>query len=36
MEEWENNLKDATEGRLEVANDNHAAEDDTQILEVVV
>ena len=36
MEELENNLKDAIEGWLEVANDNHAAEDDTQILEVAV
>ena len=36
MEELESNLKDAIEGWLEVANDNHAAEDDTQILEVAV
>ncbi|MEM7760921.1 MAG: type II toxin-antitoxin system HicB family antitoxin [Cyanobacteria bacterium P01_A01_bin.40] len=36
MEELENNLKDAIEGWLEVANNNHAAEDDTQILEVAV
>ena len=36
IEELENNLKDAIEGWLEVANDNHAAEDDTQILEVAV
>lgn len=36
MEELENNLKDAIEGWLEVANDNHATEDDTQILEVAV
>ena len=36
MEELENNIKDAIEGWLEVANDNYAAEDDTQILEVAV
>ena len=36
IEELENNLKDAIKGWLEVANDNHAAEDDTQILEVAV
>lgn len=36
MEELESNLKDAIEGWLEVANDNHTAEDDTQILEVSV
>ena len=36
MEELENNLKDAIEGWLEVANDNHAEEDNTQILEVAV
>ena len=36
IEELENNLKDAIEGWLEVANDNYAAEDDTQILEVAV
>lgn len=36
IEELESNLKDAIEGWLEVANDNHAAEDDTQILEVAV
>ena len=36
MEELENNLKDAIEGWLVVANDNHATEDDTQILEVAV
>ena len=36
MEELENNLKDAIEGWLEVANDNYATEDDTQILEVAV
>lgn len=36
IEELESNLKDAIQGWLEVANDNHAAEDDTQILEVAV
>ena len=36
MEELENNIKDAIKGWLEVANDNYAAEDDTQILEVAV
>lgn len=36
MEELENNLKDAIEGWLEVANDNHGEEDNTQILEVAV
>jgi predicted RNase H-like HicB family nuclease len=36
MEELENNLKDAIEGWLEVANDNHTVENDTQILEVAV
>jgi predicted RNase H-like HicB family nuclease len=36
MEELENNLKDAIEGWLEVANDNHTIENDTQILEVGV
>ena len=36
LEELESNLKDAIEGWLEVANDNHAAEDDAQILEVAV
>ena len=36
IEELESNLKDAIEGWLEVANDNYAAEDDTQILEVAV
>ena len=36
IEELENNLKDAIEGWLEVANDNYATEDDTQILEVAV
>ncbi len=36
MEELENNLKDAIEGWLEVANDNYSEEDDTQILEVAV
>ena len=36
IEELENNLKDAIQGWLEVANDNHATEDDIQILEVAV
>ena len=36
MEELESNLKDAIKGWLEVANDNHTAENDTQILEVAV
>ena len=36
IEVLESNLKDAIEGWLEVANDNYAAEDDTQILEVAV
>ncbi|PSB09625.1 type II toxin-antitoxin system HicB family antitoxin [Pleurocapsa sp. CCALA 161] len=36
MEELENNLKDVIEGWLEVANDNHTIENDTQILEVAV
>jgi predicted RNase H-like HicB family nuclease len=36
MEELESNLKDAIKGWLEVANDNHAVENDTQILEVAV
>ena len=36
IEELENNLKDAIEGWLEVANDNYAGEDDAQILEVAV
>ncbi|MBE9047559.1 type II toxin-antitoxin system HicB family antitoxin [Pleurocapsales cyanobacterium LEGE 10410] len=36
MEELKSNLKDAIEGWLEVANDNYAAEADTQILEVAV
>jgi predicted RNase H-like HicB family nuclease len=36
MEELESNLKDAIQGWLEVANDNHAVENDTQILEVAV
>lgn len=36
MEELENNLKDAIEGWLEVANDNLTIENDTQILEVAV
>ena len=36
MEELESNLKDAIEGWLEVANDNYATEDNTQILEVAV
>ena len=36
MEELKNNIKDAIEGWLEVANNNHAAQDNTQILEVAV
>lgn len=36
MEELENNLKDAIEGWLLVANDNYTVENDTQILEVAV
>jgi predicted RNase H-like HicB family nuclease len=36
IEELESNLKDAIQEWLEVANDNHTAEDDTQILEVAV
>ncbi len=36
MEELENNLKDAIEGWLEVANDNHTVKNDAQILEVAV
>ncbi len=36
IEELENNLKNAIEGWLEVANDNYAGEDDAQILEVAV
>ncbi len=36
MEELENNLKDAIEGWLEVANENHTVENDTQIIEVAV
>ncbi|MFM2314282.1 MAG: hypothetical protein RLZZ04_3558, partial [Cyanobacteriota bacterium] len=32
----ESNLKDAIQGWLEVANDNHTVENDTQILEVAV
>lgn len=36
MEELENNLKDVIEGWLEVANDNHTVENDTQIPEVAV
>lgn len=36
MEELENNLKDAIEGWLEVANNNYAEEGNTQILEVAV
>ena len=36
MEELKSNLKDAIEGWLEVANDNHAAGNDTHILEVAV
>ena len=36
MEELETNLKDAIEGWLEVASENHIAENDTQIIEVAV
>ena len=36
MEELESNLQDAIHGWLEVANDNHAVENNTQILEVAV
>jgi predicted RNase H-like HicB family nuclease len=36
MEELESNLQDAIRGWLEVANDNHAVENNTQILEVAV
>ena len=36
MEELESNLKDAIQGWLEVANDSHSIETDTQILEVAV
>ncbi len=36
IEELESNLKDAIEGWLEVANDSHLIEENTQILEVAV
>ena len=36
LSELESNLKDAIEGWLEVANDNHTEGNDTQILEVAV
>jgi len=36
MEELESNLKDAIQGWLEVANNNHIVENGTQILEVAV
>ena len=36
MEELKINLKDAIEGWLEVANENHTVENDTQIIEVAV
>lgn len=36
MEELENDLKDAIQGWLEVANDNHTVENDALILEVAV
>lgn len=36
LEELENNLKDAIEGWLEVANDNHEVDSDSQVLEVAV
>ena len=36
MEELESNLQDAIRGWLEVANDNYAVENNTQILEVAV
>lgn len=36
MEELELNLKDAIQGWLEVANDNHTLENNPQVLEVAV
>ena len=36
MEELEHNLKDAIQGWLEVANDNHNSESNAQIVEVAV
>jgi len=36
IEELESNLKDAIEGWLEVANENHTSEINTQIIEVAV
>ena len=36
IEQLESNLKDAIEGWLEVANDSHLIEENTQILEVAV
>ena len=36
IEELESNLEDAIQGWLEVANDNHTVENDTQILEIAV
>ena len=36
IEELKSNLKDAIEGWLEVANDSHLIEENTQILEVAV
>ena len=36
IEELETNLKDAIEGWLEVANENHTVENNTQIIEVAV
>ena len=36
IEELESNLKDAIQGWLEVANDNHIISNNTQILEIAV
>lgn len=36
MEELESNLKDAIQGWVEVANDNHTVENDAYILEAAI
>ena len=36
LEELESNIKDAIEGWLEVANDNHNGKENAQVLEVAV